>query len=370
MWRPGYRPVWLLVGWLAGFIVQAPAGTSRIKDVAVLQGVRPNQLNGYGLVVGLSGTGDKRQTLFTIQSLTNMLERMGVQVDPASMRVANVAAVMVTASLPAFARAGQAIDITVSSIGDASSLQGGTLLLTALKGLDGQVYAIAQGSLVLGGYRAGGRGNSEEMNHPTVGRIPAGATVEREIPFSLQGANELVYILDQGDFSSCARMAAVINQSLGGEAARALDSRTVLVKVPDAFRAHPVELVSRIEGLSLETDEAARVVIDEKTGTIVMGREVKISGVAVMHGNLSVSVSTSYSVSQPAPFSEGTTKVVPETAVRSGEEPARNILLKEGATVEELVRALNAIGVTPRDVVAIMSAIRSAGALKAQLEIM
>ena len=349
---------------------------NRIKDIASLRGARDNQLIGYGLVVGLNGTGDKRQTLFTIQSITSMLHRLGVAVDPKTMRIQNVAAVMVTATLPAFPRAGQSIDVTASSIGDAKSIQGGVLLLTPLKGMDGQTYAMAQGPLVLGGFKAGGGGgagggNAVETNHPTVGRVPGGAIVEREIPFSLQGAAELVYSLNLSDFTSAAAMARIINATIKADVAQAVDSRTVTVKIPEEYRSRPVDFISRIETLPVETDQVARIVIDEKTGTIILGREVKISAVAVMHGNLSVAVATSYEVSQPAPFSQGgTTQVVPQTSLVAGEQKAKDIMLGEGSTVDDLVKALNGIGATPRDVIAILTAMQVSGAIKAEISTM
>lgn len=359
--------VLLLTGLLSGS--SSASGTSRIKDIAHMRGVRANQLYGYGLVVGLSGTGDKRQTLFTVQSLTNLLERMGVAVDPSKMRVQNVAAVMVTASLPPFARAGQPIDVAVSSIGDAESLQGGTLIVTPLRGLDGQVYAMAQGSVVLGGFSAGGTGARVGTNHPTAGRIPNGATVEREIPFSLQGSKTLVYTLEFGDFTSASHLAQAINTNMKQDLAKALDSRTIQVTIPDTFKADPVAFISQIENLPVETDQPAKVIVNEKTGTVVMGQEVKISAVAVMHGNLSVAVTTELNVSQPAPFSQGQTTTTPQSNVSTQEEKTRNVILGENTTVEELVQALNKIGATPRDVVAILMAIQAAGALKATIEV-
>lgn len=350
--------------------IREAQAAARIKDIARLRGVRGNQLVGYGLVVGLNGTGDKRQTLFTIQSLTNMLERMGVSVNPASMRVGNVAAVMVTATLPPFARAGETLDITASSIGDSSSLQGGVLLLTPLKALDGQIYAIAQGPLVLGGFSAGGgQGNRTGSNHPTVGRVPSGATVEREVPFTLQGSDQLTYTLQSDDFTTAAAVATAINTALGSELAQAQDSRTVNVSVPENYRKRTVEFISRIEVLPVSTDMAARVILNEKTGTVVLGGQVRLGAVTTMHGNLSVEVSTILVPSQPAPLSEGKTVVVPETTLKTGEEKSRNVVLGEGATVDDLVRALSAIGATPRDVVAIIQAIHAAGALRASLEV-
>jgi flagellar P-ring protein precursor FlgI len=345
---------------------------ARLKDLVDIEGVRDNQLLGYGLVVGLAGTGDKQQTVFTNQSLTNMLERMGVIVSPTAIQVKNTAAVMVTATLPAFAQPGLHIDITVASTGDASNLRGGILLLTSLRGADGQVYAVAQGPVVTGGFVAGrGGGAQTTVNHPTVGRSPNGATVERPAP-SVAPKNPVRLQLRQSDFTTSARIVDAVNKkfSAASPTARAENAGLVTVPVPPEFSARTMEFVSQLENLVVDADTAARVVVNERTGTIVLGKEVRVSPVAILHGNLSVEVQTVEMVSQPNPLSAGTTEVVPQTTVSTKEEKARTVVLKQGATVEELVRALSAIGSTPRDIIAILQSLRSAGALEAELEVM
>ncbi len=347
-----------------------PVGAARLKDLVNVDGVRTNQLVGYGLVVGLNGTGDGDQTKFTVQSVVNMLERFGIRVDRQQVKLKNVAAVMVTAELPAFVRQGQKIDVLVSSIGDAKSLQGGTLLLTPLRGPDGKVYALAQGPISIGGFAAGGAGGSVQKNHPTVGRIPSGAVVEREVPVDINDKGVLRLSFRQTDFTTVERAAEVINAFLGGPFATPLDGRTVSLTVPPKYRRHVVKLLADIGDLSVEPDVPARVVIDERTGTVVMGENVRISKVAIAHGNLSVQIKEGASVSQPPPFSGGSTVVVPKTEITAKEEKARLVVLEEGASVGELVRALNAVGATPRDLIAIFQAIKAAGALQAELVIM
>ena len=349
---------------------QPPSQGARLKELVSFEGMRENQLIGYGLVVGLAGTGDRRQTVFSAQSLTNMLERMGVSVSPTAIRVNNTAGVIVTAMLPAFAQPGTRIDITAAAIGDSSSLQGGLLLLTSLRGADGQVYAVAQGPVVINGFAAGHGGSTATVNHPTVGRVPSGAIVERAAP-SVAPGPVVKLQLRQADFSTAARIAAVVNQkfaAVGERVARAENSALISVTVPKQYG--PTEFLAELEKLTVETDRPARVVVNERTGTIVMGKEVRISPVAIMHGNLTVEVQTNYLVSQPAPLSQGgQTEVVPQTAVAVKEEKARNLVLKQGATVEELVRALGSIGSTPRDVIAILQNLQRAGALEAELEV-
>jgi flagellar P-ring protein FlgI len=345
---------------------------ARLKDLVDIEGVRDNQLIGYGLVVGLAGTGDKQQTVFTNQSLTNMLERMGVIVSPTAIQVKNTAAVMVTATLPPFAQPGLHIDITVASTGDASNLRGGILLLTSLRGADGQVYAVAQGPVVTGGFVAGrGAGAQTTVNHPTVGRSPNGATVERPAPSV--APKTLVHLqLRQADFTTSARIVDAVNKKFAGEtpSAHAENSGVVTVTVPPEFAARTMEFMSQLENLLVEADSPARVVVNERTGTIVLGKEVRVSPVAILHGNLSVEVQTVQTVSQPNPLSQGTTEVVSQTNVSTKEEKARTVVLKQGATVEELVRALSAIGSTPRDIIAILQSLRTAGALEAEVEVM
>ncbi len=361
-----------MAAWLALALATSAQSATRLKELASIEGVRENQLIGYGLVVGLAGTGDRRQTVFSAQSLTNLLERMGVSVSPTAIRVNNVAAVMVTATLPPFAQPGTRLDATAAAIGDASNLQGGLLVLTSLRGGDGQVYAVAQGSVVTGGFVAGRGGNSQTVNHPTVGRVPSGAIIERAAP-SVAPGNQLRFQLRQADFTTAARIAEAVNKKYavqGTPVARAENSAAVSVQVPEAYSFRAVDFLAELESLAVETDRPARVAINERTGTIVMGKEVRIAPVAVMHGNLTVEVQTSFAVSQPPPLSSGSTQVVPQVGVGVKEEKTRNLVLKEGATVEDLVRALSAIGATPRDVIAILQSLHGAGALEAEVEVL
>ncbi|HFB83992.1 MAG TPA: flagellar basal body P-ring protein FlgI [Thermodesulfatator sp.] len=353
-----------------GVLFLTSAEAARLKDLANIQGVRSNQLIGYGLVVGLKGTGDGNQTQFTVQSIVNMLKRLGVTVDMAQVKVKNVAAVMVTAELPAFAKVGQKLDVLVSSLGDAKSLQGGTLLLTPLKGADGQVYALAQGPISIGGFAAGGAaGGGVQKNHPTAGRIPGGATVEREVPVDLLHRQEITLALRDYDFTTVTRATEVINAYLGAPYARALDGKTISVRIPDQYRHNIVGFIAELERLEVNPDTVAKVVLDERTGTVVMGENVRISKVAIAHGNLSIQIKERPRVSQPPPFSPGATVVVPESQVSVTEEGNRIVVLEEGASIGELVRALNAVGATPRDLIAIFQAIKAAGALQAELKI-
>ncbi len=347
-----------------------PAAT-RLKDLVSLEGVRDNQLVGYGLVVGLNGTGDKRQTVFSAQSLANLLARMGVTIDPTAILVRNMASVLVTADLPPFGQPGAHVDVTVSAIGDSSNLQGGVLILTPLKAADGQVYAVAQGSVVTGGFAAGRGGTSRSVNHPTAGRIPNGAIIEHTVP-SVAPSDGLRLQLHQADFMTAARIAAAINKKFGQDGtivAHAENSALVSVKTPITYRARTVEFVADVEDLSIEADRPTKIVVNERTGTIVMGKDVKISPVAILHGALTVEIQTTLTPSQPSPLSTGQTVVVPETKVVTKEEKARNVVLKDGATVEELVRALTAIGSTPRDIIAILQGLQAAGALDGEIEV-
>ena len=352
-----------VLGSAAGF------GQTRLKDLITLEGMRDNQLVGYGLVVGLAGTGDKQTTVFSTQSLANMLEQMGITVNPTAITVKNTAAVMVTATLPAFAQPGTHIDVTASAIGDAANLQGGTLVLTSLRGANGQVYATAQGSVVTGGFAAGRSTNSTTVNHPTVGRIPNGATVERAAP-SLAPTSKLDLQLRQADFTTAARISKAINDHFPNQA-HAENAALVSVLIPDAYLHRTIEFIAELENIPVDADRSAKVVINERTGTIVMGKDIRIKPTAIFHGNLTVQVETSLQVSQPAPGSGpgAKTEVVPQTKVSAKDEPGRNLVLKEGATVEELVRALSAIGSTARDVIAILENLRAAGALDAELEV-
>jgi flagellar P-ring protein precursor FlgI len=343
----------------------------RLKDFASIEGVRDNQLLGYGVVVGLAGTGDKQLTIFSTQTLSNLLQRMGVTVSPTVMQVHNMAAVMVTATLPPFAQPGTRIDITAAAIGDATNLQGGILLLTPLKAANGEVYAVAQGPVVTGGFVAGRGGNSDIKNHPTVGRTPDGAIVERTPP-SIAPSSHLKLQLRQSDFTTATRVVEAINKHFaapGMPVARAESSGLLVVDVPPSYSTRPVEFISEMELLDIDADRPAKIVINERTGTIVMGKDVKITPVAIMHGALSVEIRTKIEVSQPLPRSNGQTKEVPQTTVTAQEAKAKSVVLEKGATVEDLVRALQAIGSTPRDVLAILQAMRAAGALAADLEI-
>ena len=352
-----------------GFGSGLPAAT-RLKDIVSLEGVRENQLVGYGIVVGLNGTGDKRQTIFSAQSLANILEKMGVAVAGTAIKVSNTAAVMVTATLPPFAQPGTKIDVTAAAIGDASNLQGGLLLMTSLRGANGQVYAVAQGPVVTGGFVAGRGGTSQTVNHPTVGRAPNGASVERAAP-SVEPTARVRLQLRTADFATAARIAAVVNKQFGDNAsvARAENSALVNIDTPDAWRPRMAEFIAAIEDLHVEVDLPAKIVVNERTGTIVMGKEVRVSPIAILHGNLSVEIQTKLIVSQPAPLSTGTTQVVPEQSVTARDEPTKSVVLKQGATVEELVRALTAIGSSARDIIAILQNLRAAGALDAELEV-
>ncbi len=342
------------------------AQAARLKDLVDIEGVRDNQLIGYGVVAGLAGKGDSQQTVFSNQSLTNILERMGIAVSPTAIRVKNTAAVMVTATLPPFAQPGTHIDSTIAAIGDAATLQGGILLLTSLRGADGQVYAVAQGPVVTGGFIAGRGGATQTVNHPTVGRAPNSAIVERAAP-SVTPKTVAHLQLREPDFTTSARIAEAINKRFSD--AHADNAGLVSVPIPADFSKRSAEFIAALESLTVEPDRAAKVIINERTGTIVLGKDVRISPVAIMHGNLNVEVQSTPEVSQPNPMAQGTTQVVQQDKVTATEEKSRNVLLKDGATIEELVRALAAIGSTPRDVIAILQSLRSAGALEAEIEV-
>lgn len=350
-------------------MLAANAPAARLKDLVSIEGVRDNQLIGYGLVVGLAGTGDKRQTVFPAQSLANMLERMGVSVPATAMQVKNTAAAMVTATLPPFAQPGIRIDITVAAIGDCSNLQGGILLLTSLRGANGQVYAIAQGPVITGGFGAGRGGASQTLNHPTVARAPSGATVEIAAP-SVAPTSVVRLQVRQADFTTSSRIVEAVNKKIGGgKPARAENPGLITVPIPPEYASRTIEFIAELENLAVEADRPARVVINERTGTIILGKDVRVAPVAILHGNLSVEIQTNLVVSQPNALAAGTTEVVPQTTVVAKEEKTRNVVLKQGATVEELVRALGSIGSTPRDVIAILQSLKSAGALEAEVEV-
>ena len=349
-----------------------PAEGTRIKEIVSLEGVRDNQLVGYGLIVGLNGTGDKRQTVFSAQALTNILQRMGVTVNPTAILVRNMAAVMVTATLPPFAQTGTKIDVTVAAIGDASNLQGGLLLLTPLKAADTQVYAVAQGSVLTGGFAAGRGGASTTVNHPTAGRIPDGAIVEKSPP-SIAPTSSLRLQLNQVDFTTAARVTQAVNSHFatgGGQIAHAESAGLIAVELPNSYANRSVEFIAELEALTVESDRRQKVVINEKTGTIVLGKEIRLSPVAILHGALSIEIRTVLEVSQPPPLAQGTTTVTPQTTVAAKEEKAKNLVLQKGATIEDLVKALQAIGSAPRDIIAILQSMRTAGALDAEIEVL
>ena len=355
---------------LALCIVSTPAQATRIKDIARLQGVRSNQLVGYGLVVGLNGSGDSASTQFTVRSLVNMMERLGVTVAANDVKVDNVAAVIVTAELPAFSKTGATIDVLVSSIGDADSLVGGSLLMTPLKGPDGQIYAVAQGPLAVGALAFGGKAATVQKNHPTVGRIPGGALVEREVPFTLDPGSQLQYQLSDPDFTTVTRMAEAINNHFKKPLAHAQDSGSLRVSIPLEERDQLVNFIASLESLTIRPDSMARIVVNEKTGTIVMGEDVRIATVAVSHGNLNLVITEKDQVSQPMPFSKGETVVVPDTTMEVTEDTGNLVVMEMGVSIGDVAQALNAIGATPRDLIAIFQAIKAAGALHAEMVIL
>jgi flagellar P-ring protein FlgI len=346
--------------------------TSRIKDLADVEGVRENQLIGYGLVVGLNGTGDTLNNIpFTKQSLTAMLERLGVNVRGQTLRTGNVAAVMVTANLPAFATQGTRIDVTVSSLGDAKSLQGGMLLVTPLLGADGNVYAVGQGSLAIGGFQAEGEAAKITRGVPTVGRISNGALIEREIDFNLNRQRQLRMALRNPDFTTAKRIAAAINDYIGAPTAEPLDPSTIGITVPNKYHGNVVSLLTEVEQLRIDPDQPAKIVIDERSGIIVMGNDVRVSTVAVAQGNLTVTITEQPQVSQPTPFSHGgRTTVVPRTQIGVQEDGKKLAVVRSGVSLQQLVNGLNSLGIGPRDLIAILQAIKAAGAIQADIEVM
>ena len=355
---------------LIGAFFTAEASAARIKDIAFIDGVRPNQLVGYGLVVGLSGTGDKSSAVYTTQSIANMLNKMGLKFDPKAIKVKNTAAVLVTAELQAFSKPGSEIDVVISSIGDATSLQGGTLIATPLKGHDGSVYAVAQGPLALAGFSAGSDTVKVSKNHQTAAKIPGGAIIEKEIALDIANRQELYLSLRNPDFTTAERVARSVNDYLGLRGvATAVDAGRIRLLVPEQFR-NVVVFISKVEGIDVSPDAVTRVVVNERTGTVVMGEHVRISKVAVSHGDISIEIKTQYAISQPPPLSKkGETVVVPYDNMEVEEQKSRLIVLPESVTLGEVVRALNLVGVTPRDLVAILQAIKASGALQAELEI-
>ena len=347
---------------------------ARIKDVATIEGIRDNQLVGYGLVVGLRGTGDSSQTVFPAQTLLSVLERLGITVpqtgsnSASNMQVKNMAGVFVVATLPPFSEPGNKLDITVSSAGDSRSLEGGILLMTPLYGPDGQIFAEAQGPLVLGGYMATGGGNTRQMNHPTTARIPGGALVERQVSLDLKQMHTVTVILNDADFHTASQMASAIDRALGSSRAHALDSRRI--EVPAQSEEDVASLIDKIESVEVEVFPKARVVVNERTGTVVIGGTVRLQPVSILHGGLSVNVISTTEVSQPGPLSGGTTEVVQQTSVQAQDRPVNRIDLKQGATVEDLVQELQTTGAGARDVISILQAMKEAGALEADLEVL
>jgi flagellar P-ring protein precursor FlgI len=350
----------------------AAAHRVRIKDVATIEGVRDNQLIGYGIVVGLSGTGDSQQTVFPVQTLISTLQRMGVNVpttgSTSTLRVQNMAAVFIAATLPPFAEPGTKLDVTVSSAGDARSLNGGLLLMTPLYGPDGRIYAQSQGPIVLGGYAAAANGNAKVVNHPTTGRIPGGAMVERGLPLDLARLPSLSVLLNDADFRTAERMADAINNDLKRPLAHAADSRRVDLH-PQPGEDLPA-LLARVEAVEIDTFPRAKVVVNERTGTVVIGGDVRLQPVSILHGGLVVNVVSDFAVSQPGPLSNGTTQTVQETRVDAQDKPVNQIVLKRGATVDDLVQELQGIGASARDVISILQAMKEAGALEAELEVL
>src|SRR5215468_741421 len=370
------RPVNVFAAACAALLVLAlsvpPAqAASRIKDLANVEGVRQNQLIGYGLVVGLNGSGDTiNNSPFTKQSLTAMLERLGVNIRGQTLRTGNVAAVMVTGNLPAFSTQGTHVDVTVSALGDAKSLQGGTLLVTPLLGADGNVYAVAQGSLAIGGFQVEGDAAKITRGVPTVGRIANGAIIEREIEFTLNRLPHIRLALRNADFTTARRIASAINDYIGTPTAEPIDPSTVQLTVPQQYVGNAVALLTEVEQLQIEPDLPAKIIIDERSGIIVMGRDVRVSTVAVAQGNLTVTISETPQVSQPAPFSRGRTQVVPRTRIGVQEDGRKLAVLNDGVSLQQLVDGLNALGIGPRDLIAILQAIKASGAIQADIEVM
>ncbi len=353
------------------FAIPSSAKAARLKDMADIEGVRGNQLFGYGLVVGLNGTGDGRSVEFTTKGLSNMLEKVGIRVDSQDIKVKNVAAVLVTATLPPFSRPGSKLDVTLSSMGDAKSLQGGTLLFTPLRGADGNVYAIGQGAVAIGGFTIEGGGDAAVRNHPTVGVITGGATIERSISVDIFRSHSVRVVLREPDFTTMKRVVLALNYRLGAPLAVARDSGVVEVSLPTHLMQDPIGAVSFIEQTEVEQDIGAKIVVNERTGTIIMGDDLRLSPVALAHGNLSISIRNDVQVSQPqAPAGGGQTAVVTNGELEVGEEKRRLELVGGEATLGELVKGLNAIGATPRDLISIFAALKKAGALHADMIVM
>jgi flagellar P-ring protein FlgI len=352
----------------ASDVVASATRQARIKDIASIEGIRDNQLVGYGIVVGLQGTGDSQQTSFPTQTLAATLLRMGVSVPASSIRVQNLAAVFVSATLPPFARPGTKLDVTASSAGDARSLEGGLLLMTPLYGADGKIYAQAQGPLVVGGYSVNVNGNIKQLNHPNTARIPSGAMVERGVPLNLENRNRFSLLLNDADFRSAEAMAQAINHDLGRTAAHVLDSRQIDLSVANGEEIP--SFLARVESIEVPVYPRAKVIVNERTGTVVIGGTVVLQPVSILHGGLAVNVVSDFLVSQPNGFSSGTTQVTQQTRVNALDKPVNRIELKQGATVDDLVRSLQTIGASARDVISILQAMKSAGALEAEIEVL
>lgn len=361
---------WGLFGAMPETVLANEPVEVKIRDLTSVEGVRENPLIGYGMVVGLTRTGDSQQTIFTTQTLANIMQRMGAQIPPVTAVVKNVAAVFVTASLPAFARPGTQLDVTVSSVGDAKSLEGGLLLLTPLYGADGKVYAEAQGPIAVGGFAVeGGAGASKQMNHPTLGRVPSGGRVERSVAFDFNHMTPVSLLLRVVDFSTAGEISDAINHEFGHAVASARDGGRVEFDPSATGIENLTAVLARVENLVVKVHRRARVVLNERTGTIVMGKDVRLGAVSILHGGFSVQVLTDYSVSQPAPFSEGKTEVVGKTEVQAKDLPAKRLEIGEGATIDQLVSGLQHMGATARDVISILQAIKAAGALDADLDV-
>ncbi len=355
--------------WLVGAGIAL--GAIRIKDIAHVQGIRGQQIIGYGLVVGLNGTGDTQRSTFTLQSVSSMLKRFGINVPQADLRLRNVAAVMVTATVPGFTKQGSDVDVIVSSMGDATSLQGGTLLMTPLSGIDGVVYVMAQGPLSVGGMSVRANGNEIRRNHTAAGRIPGGGVVERTPEMAITKDSTISVVLMEPDFTTATRVADAVNGKLGERAARAEDGASISIRVPQSIRSEGrlVEFISSIEVLEVTPDVIAKVVINERTGTIVVGGTVSILSVAISHGGLNIEIESIPMVSQPAPFSQGQTVTTQLTAVYAGQDSSTVQAFDGTATVQDVAKTLNALKVTPRDIIAIFQALKRAGALNAELVI-
>lgn len=365
----GMRKLVLIIALLLTLGIAELGQCARLKDIADVEGVRGNQLLGYGIVVGLNGTGDGKVD-FTLKSMSNMLEKMGIRTDPILIKVKNVASVMVTSELPPFARPGSKVNITISSMGDAKSLQGGILLITPLKGADGNTYAVAQGPINLGGFAVSEGGDSAQKNHPTVGTIPQGASVERAIPFDLFQSNKIRIVLRSPDFTTMTRVVAALNRRIGKPAAVAIDSAAVEVPIDPEARGNPVGLIAALEQVEIEQDLGARIIVNERTGTIIMGEKVTINKVALAHGNLNISIRTENEIVQPNALAGGQTAEVSNVDINVGEEVQSLRIVGGEVTLGDLVKALNAIGATPRDLIAIFTALKAAGALNAELVVM